>query len=42
MDLSSVKNNQNNLNKIQKKEDHKKEVGYGISLYLIMELLHIK
>ena len=43
MDSSSVENNQNNSNKIQKKEEgHKKEVGYGIGLYLMMELLHVK
>ncbi|CAG8476547.1 6896_t:CDS:2, partial [Funneliformis caledonium] len=33
MDSSSIENNQNNSNKIQKKEEgHKKEVGYEIEV----------
>lgn len=43
MDSSSVENNQNNQNTTQKKKvGHKKEVGYGNGLYLMMESLHVK
>ena len=43
MDSSSVENNQIIQIKFKKKEEgHKKEVGYGIGLYLMIELLHVK